>query len=65
MRHRSTGRLWNQPAIGEIVAVARPGPKLSLEPRGQVGRYMRSQTWTHKVTYMLVADHQGREVVKH
>eukprot|EP00975_Prorocentrum_lima_P054356 11401915-Prorocentrum_lima.AAC.1 len=31
-RHRSTGRLWNQPAFGERVAVTRPGPKKASEP---------------------------------
>eukprot|EP00975_Prorocentrum_lima_P043686 9164871-Prorocentrum_lima.AAC.1 len=33
MRQGSTGRLWCQPAFGEIVAVARPRPKKELEPR--------------------------------
>eukprot|EP00975_Prorocentrum_lima_P070701 12933622-Prorocentrum_lima.AAC.1 len=36
MRHNSTGRLWSQPAFGELVAVARPGPNMALEARGQV-----------------------------
>eukprot|EP00975_Prorocentrum_lima_P040233 8448958-Prorocentrum_lima.AAC.1 len=35
MRHNSTGRLWSQPAGGEVVAVTRP----ALRPRGQVGHY--------------------------
>eukprot|EP00975_Prorocentrum_lima_P014863 3151634-Prorocentrum_lima.AAC.1 len=41
MRHNSTGRLRSQP-------VSRPGPKKALEPRGQVGRYLCSQSWTNK-----------------
>eukprot|EP00975_Prorocentrum_lima_P039043 8204232-Prorocentrum_lima.AAC.1 len=44
MRQNSIGRLWNQPALGEVVAVTRPGPKKALEPRGQVGHYPYSQT---------------------
>eukprot|EP00975_Prorocentrum_lima_P069436 12926405-Prorocentrum_lima.AAC.1 len=36
-RHNSAGRLWSQPAFGEVVAVTRPGPRKALEPRGQVG----------------------------
>eukprot|EP00975_Prorocentrum_lima_P058719 12313518-Prorocentrum_lima.AAC.1 len=35
MRHNSTGRLWSQPASGELVAVTKPGPKRVLEARGQ------------------------------
>eukprot|EP00975_Prorocentrum_lima_P042223 8872231-Prorocentrum_lima.AAC.1 len=27
MRHNSIGRLWSQPAFGEVVAVNSPGPK--------------------------------------
>eukprot|EP00975_Prorocentrum_lima_P071037 12935409-Prorocentrum_lima.AAC.1 len=51
MRHNSTGRLWNQPAFGEVVPVTRPGPNKALQPRGQVGHYLYSQPWTNRVTY--------------
>eukprot|EP00975_Prorocentrum_lima_P017841 3763470-Prorocentrum_lima.AAC.1 len=33
MRHNSIGRLWSQPALGELVAVTKPGPKKALEAR--------------------------------
>eukprot|EP00975_Prorocentrum_lima_P058882 12348381-Prorocentrum_lima.AAC.1 len=59
MRRNSTGRLWNQQAFGEVVAVTRPGPNKALEPRGQVGHYLYSQSWTTKVTYVLVKDREG------
>eukprot|EP00975_Prorocentrum_lima_P023241 4889360-Prorocentrum_lima.AAC.1 len=62
MRHNSTGRLWHRPALGEIVAVTRPGPKKALEPRGHVGHYPYSQTWTSKVTFLLVTDGAGRRI---
>eukprot|EP00975_Prorocentrum_lima_P067715 12916507-Prorocentrum_lima.AAC.1 len=32
IRHNSIGRLWTQPAFGDVVAVTRPGPKADLEP---------------------------------
>eukprot|EP00975_Prorocentrum_lima_P007276 1561534-Prorocentrum_lima.AAC.1 len=54
MRHNSTGRLCNQPAVGEVVEVTTPGPKKALEPSGQVGHYLYSQSWTNKATYVLV-----------
>eukprot|EP00975_Prorocentrum_lima_P042256 8879558-Prorocentrum_lima.AAC.1 len=62
MRHDSTGRLWNQLACGKVVAVTRPGPNKALEPRGQVGHYLYSQTWTNKYTYVLVTDRAGRKM---
>eukprot|EP00975_Prorocentrum_lima_P063907 12894391-Prorocentrum_lima.AAC.1 len=65
MRHNSTGRLRSQPAFGGIAAMTRPGPKKALEPRGQVGRYLYSQSWTNKVTYVLVRDHEGRKTGTH
>eukprot|EP00975_Prorocentrum_lima_P017802 3755368-Prorocentrum_lima.AAC.1 len=40
IKHNSTGRLWNQPAFGAVVAVTRPGPNKALEPRGLVGHYL-------------------------
>eukprot|EP00975_Prorocentrum_lima_P028241 5939446-Prorocentrum_lima.AAC.1 len=65
MRHTSTGRLWNQPTFGEVVAMTRPGPKKALEPRGHVCHYPYAQTWTTKATYVLVTDRAGRNMVKH
>eukprot|EP00975_Prorocentrum_lima_P020013 4211552-Prorocentrum_lima.AAC.1 len=35
MRHNSTGRLWSQPAFGELVAATKPGPRKALDARGQ------------------------------
>eukprot|EP00975_Prorocentrum_lima_P065192 12901997-Prorocentrum_lima.AAC.1 len=65
MRHNSTGRLRNQPAFGELVAATRPGPKKALETRGQVGYYLYSQSWTNRVTFVLVRDLEGRQNVRH
>eukprot|EP00975_Prorocentrum_lima_P065871 12906014-Prorocentrum_lima.AAC.1 len=62
MRHNSPGRLWNLPAFGEVVAVTRPGPKKA--PRGQVGHYLYTQTWTNRVTYALVTDSAGIQIVE-
>eukprot|EP00975_Prorocentrum_lima_P068334 12920104-Prorocentrum_lima.AAC.1 len=59
MRHNSTGRLWTQPAFGELVAVTKPGPKKALEARGQVGYSLYSQSWTHRVTFVVVKDLEG------
>eukprot|EP00975_Prorocentrum_lima_P047450 9921081-Prorocentrum_lima.AAC.1 len=61
MRHNCTGRLWSQLECGEVVAVIKPGPKKALVPRGQVGHYLYCQSWTNKVTYVLVKDHEGRK----
>eukprot|EP00975_Prorocentrum_lima_P017296 3658108-Prorocentrum_lima.AAC.1 len=61
MRHNSTAGLRSQPAFGEVVAVTRPGPKKALQPRGQVGHYLYSQSWTNNVTYVLVKDHEGEQ----
>eukprot|EP00975_Prorocentrum_lima_P020464 4309958-Prorocentrum_lima.AAC.1 len=60
MRHNFTGRLWHQPPFEEVVAMTRPGPKKAFEPRGQVGHYLYSKSWTNKVTYVLVKDREGR-----
>eukprot|EP00975_Prorocentrum_lima_P054475 11423386-Prorocentrum_lima.AAC.1 len=35
MRRNSIGRLWSQPALGELVAVTKPGPRKALEARDQ------------------------------
>eukprot|EP00975_Prorocentrum_lima_P007629 1635878-Prorocentrum_lima.AAC.1 len=43
MRHNSTGRLRSQPALGDIVAMTKLGPKKALEPRGQTGHHLYSQ----------------------
>eukprot|EP00975_Prorocentrum_lima_P007485 1605617-Prorocentrum_lima.AAC.1 len=59
MRHNSTGRLGSQPAFGESVAVTKPGPKKALESRGHVGYYLYSQSWTNRVTFLLVRDADG------
>eukprot|EP00975_Prorocentrum_lima_P040966 8604227-Prorocentrum_lima.AAC.1 len=64
MRRNSIGRLWSKAAFGEVVAVTRPRPKKALEPRGHAGHNLYSQSWTNKITYMLVKDHEGRRTVK-
>eukprot|EP00975_Prorocentrum_lima_P011851 2522207-Prorocentrum_lima.AAC.1 len=53
MRHNATGRIWIQPAFGEVVAGAHPGQTKALEQRGQVGHVLCSQSWTNKVTYVV------------
>eukprot|EP00975_Prorocentrum_lima_P041370 8691882-Prorocentrum_lima.AAC.1 len=65
MRHTSTGKLWVQPAFGEVVAVTRPGPNKALGNRGQAGHYLYSQSWTKAITHILVTDNKGRKNVKH
>eukprot|EP00975_Prorocentrum_lima_P014800 3139073-Prorocentrum_lima.AAC.1 len=60
MRHNSTGRLWSQPAFGELVAVTKPGPTKALEARGQAGYCLYSQSWANRVTCVLVKDLEGR-----
>eukprot|EP00975_Prorocentrum_lima_P061292 12849436-Prorocentrum_lima.AAC.1 len=65
MRHNSTGRLWSQPAFGELVAVTKPGPMKALVARGQAGYCLYSQLWTNKVTFALVEDLEGWQIVKH
>eukprot|EP00975_Prorocentrum_lima_P012319 2610766-Prorocentrum_lima.AAC.1 len=55
MWHNSTGRLWSQAGLGELVAVTKPGPKKALESRGQVGYYLYSQSWTNRVSFVSVS----------
>eukprot|EP00975_Prorocentrum_lima_P038141 8020311-Prorocentrum_lima.AAC.1 len=64
MRHNSIGKLWGLPALGEVAAMTKPGPNKALEPRGQAGHYLSSQSWTNKVTFVLVKDHEGGRDVK-
>eukprot|EP00975_Prorocentrum_lima_P028508 5989730-Prorocentrum_lima.AAC.1 len=65
MRHNFTGRLWRQPAFGELVAVTKPGPKTALKSRGHVGYSLYSQSWTNRVTFVLLKDLEGWQIVKH
>eukprot|EP00975_Prorocentrum_lima_P024885 5224737-Prorocentrum_lima.AAC.1 len=65
MRHRATRRLWALPAVGEVVAITSPGPKKSLDKRGQMGRFLCCQSWSNKVPYILTVDTKGRPQVKH
>eukprot|EP00975_Prorocentrum_lima_P010836 2303478-Prorocentrum_lima.AAC.1 len=44
MRHCATHLLWALPAFGEVVAITSPGPKQSLDKRGQMGMFLYCQS---------------------
>ena len=56
---------WNLPAFGEVVAITHPGPKRAMDMRGQMGRFLYCQSWTNKVSYVLVPNSMGGNLVKH
>eukprot|EP00975_Prorocentrum_lima_P023098 4860108-Prorocentrum_lima.AAC.1 len=54
MRRNSTGRLWSQPAFGEVVTVTKPGPKKALRGQDHEGR----RTVKHGLKQTLLDQHR-------